>query len=182
MNLLDVVSNMDWGADSTTLLRLCRSLVRSKLDYGCVVYSSAHDSYFQSLDRVQNAALRVCSGAFRTSPIVSLHVEANELPSQLRRQKLALQYVVKLQNNPRNPSYALVFQLNFKPLFEARPCVIPTLGLRTLQALSDSGVEVGCIAQYCLPSSSPCFLHRPFFDYTLYSLGSKSETLPDLYL
>ena len=41
MNLLRVVSNTDWGADSTTLLRLYRSLVRSKLDYGCVVYGSA---------------------------------------------------------------------------------------------------------------------------------------------
>ncbi len=118
MNLLRVVSNTDWGADSTTLLRLYRSLVRSKLDYGCVVYGSAHDSYLQSLDRIQNAALRVCLGAFRTSPIASLHVEANELPLQLRRQKLALQYVVKLENNPRNPAYASVFQPNFTHSFE----------------------------------------------------------------
>jgi hypothetical protein len=106
MNLLRVVSSTDWGADSTTLLRLYRSLVRSKLDYGCVVYGSARDSYLQSLDRVQNAALRMCLGAFRTSPITSLHVEANELPLKLRRQKLALQYVVKLENNPRNSAYA----------------------------------------------------------------------------
>jgi ribonuclease HI len=182
MNLLRVVSNTDWGADSTTLLRLYRSLVRSKLDYGCVVYGSARDSYLQSLDRVQNAALRVCLGAFRTSPITSLHVEANELPLQLRRQKLALQYVVKLRSNPRNPAYASVFQPNFKHSFEARPSVIPTLGLRMHQALVDCGVELGCRAQYSIPSSPPWLLHRPYFDYTLYNLGTKSETLPDLYL
>jgi hypothetical protein len=97
MNLLCVVSNTDWGADSATLLRLHRSLVRSKLDYGCVVYGSARDSCLKSLDRVQNAAFCMCLGAFRTCPIASLHVEANELPLQLRRQKLALQYVVKLK-------------------------------------------------------------------------------------
>ena len=31
-----------------------------------------------------------CLGAFRTSPITSLHVEASELPVNLRREKLAL--------------------------------------------------------------------------------------------
>ena len=130
MNLLRVVAHMDWGADSTTLLRLYRSLVRSKLDYGCVVYGSARDSYLESLDRVQNAALRVCLGAFRTTPISSLHVEANELPLKLRRQKLALQYIIKLKANPSNPAFSSVFQPNYTVLFDAKPNTIPTLGLR----------------------------------------------------
>jgi hypothetical protein len=125
--------------------------------------------------------LFVCLGAFRTSPITSLHMEANELPLQLRRQKLALQYVVKRENNQRNPAYASVFLPNFKPLFEARPSVIPTLGLRMHQTLSDCIIELGCIAQYSIPSSLPWLLRRPCFDYTLYSLGSKWETLPDLH-
>jgi hypothetical protein len=37
MNLLRVVANTGWGADSTTLLCLYRSIIRSKLDYGCIV-------------------------------------------------------------------------------------------------------------------------------------------------
>jgi Reverse transcriptase (RNA-dependent DNA polymerase) len=37
MNVLRVVAHTDWGADSSTLLRLYRSVVRSKLDYACVV-------------------------------------------------------------------------------------------------------------------------------------------------
>ena len=53
MNLLRVVAHTDWGADSTTLLRLYRFVVRSKLDYGCIVYGSARASYLESLDRVQ---------------------------------------------------------------------------------------------------------------------------------
>jgi hypothetical protein len=64
MNLLRVVAHMDWGADSTTLLRLYCSVVRLKLDYGCVVYGSERASYLESLDWVQNAALRVCLGTF----------------------------------------------------------------------------------------------------------------------
>ena len=47
LNLLKVVSKMDWGADRPVLLRLYRSLVRYKLDYCCVVYSSARESYLR---------------------------------------------------------------------------------------------------------------------------------------
>jgi hypothetical protein len=79
MNLLRVVAHTDSGADSTTLLRLNCSVVRAKL-LSCIVYGSARACYVESLDWVQNAALRVCLGAFRTS----LHVEGNELPLRLR--------------------------------------------------------------------------------------------------
>ena len=69
-----------------------RSLIRSKLDYGAVVYGSARKSYLRILEPVQNQALRLCLGAFRTSPATSLHIEANEMPLDLRRRKLASQY------------------------------------------------------------------------------------------
>jgi len=85
LNLLRIVAHKDWGADCATLLKLYHSHVRLKLDYGCVVYGSARKSVLESLDRVQNAALRTCLGAFGTSPVVSLHVEAGELPLELRR-------------------------------------------------------------------------------------------------
>ena len=40
LNVLRVVGHTDWGADKVVLLilRLYRALVRSKLDYGCIVY------------------------------------------------------------------------------------------------------------------------------------------------
>jgi ribonuclease HI len=50
------------------------------------------------------------------------------------------------------------------------------------QSLQDSCVDLSCIAQHALPSSPPWLFHRPGFDYTLYSLGTKSNTSPDVYL
>ena len=41
LNTLKVLSRTEWGADRTTSLKLYRPLVRSKLDYGCIVYGSA---------------------------------------------------------------------------------------------------------------------------------------------
>jgi len=76
LNLLRVLAHTSWGADRETLLHLYRSLIRSKLDYGCIVYESARGSYLRMLDPIQNHALRLCLDAYRTSLASSLCVEA----------------------------------------------------------------------------------------------------------
>jgi hypothetical protein len=52
-----------------------------------------------------------------------------KLPVNLRREKLALQYITKLKSNLENPTYKCVFEPSFAFLFEARPSVIPTIGI-----------------------------------------------------
>ena len=64
LNLLKVLSHTSWGADRTTLLKLYRSLVRSKLDYCCIIYGSARKSYLQMLDPMHNQGLRLDSSIF----------------------------------------------------------------------------------------------------------------------
>ena len=95
MNLLKVLSGVEWGADREILLTIYKAYIQSRLDYGSIVYNSACKSYLDRLNPVQNQALRICLGAFRTSPTVSLHVEANVPPLNLRRKKLSLQYAMK---------------------------------------------------------------------------------------
>jgi hypothetical protein len=93
LNIFKFVSSTDWGADSTVLLNLYRSLIRSKLDYGCIVNGSDCPSYIKSLDTVHYQGLRLSLGAFRTSPVESLYVEANE-PSLENRQSYQTWYAV----------------------------------------------------------------------------------------
>jgi len=92
LNLLHIVAHTSWGADQHTLLHLYRSLVRSKLDYGSVVYGSTRESYLRILDPIQNHALRLCLGAFRTLPASSICVQANEPPLYILRRMLSIQY------------------------------------------------------------------------------------------
>lgn len=158
LNLLKVVGHYDWGADRRTLLNLYRTLVRSKLDYGSIVYGSARHSYVRILDPIQNGALRICLGAFRTSPADSLCVEAEEPPLDLRRLKLALQYAVKLKDNPSNPAYDVVFNPRCEPLYEGSNHIRP-FGLRHKQHLDELSVNLDSI----LPSSHLTF---PPWEYT----------------
>ena len=95
LNLLKVLSHTSWGADRTTLLKLYRSLVQSKLDYGCIIYGSARKSYLQMLDPIHNQGLRLALGAFRTS-VASIYVEADDQSLYSRRGKLSLQYAIRL--------------------------------------------------------------------------------------
>jgi len=83
------------------------------------VYGSARKSVLESLDRVQNAVLCTCLGAFRTCPVATLHAEAGELFLELRRQQLCLQYMCKLRSNLCNPAFNSVFGTGFRRLFEA---------------------------------------------------------------
>ncbi|MPC75902.1 hypothetical protein E2C01_070301 [Portunus trituberculatus] len=60
------------------------------MEYGCDIYSSATDARLRTLDSVHHAGVRLAMGAFRTSPIPSLLVDADFWPLDLRRQSLML--------------------------------------------------------------------------------------------
>ena len=59
LDVLKVLSNTNWGGDLSVLLNLYRSLVRSKLDFGSVVYGSARKSYLKCLDTIHHQGLRL---------------------------------------------------------------------------------------------------------------------------
>ena len=172
---------MDWGADRKVLLRLYRSLVRSQLDYGSIVYGSAPKSYIQMLEPVQNQALRICLGAYRTSPKESLEVEADELPLALRREKLALQYVLKLKSNPSNPAHSCVFDPKFSDLFKAKPKIVPPLGVRIQEILPLLNVDLDLVATYEFSETPPWTYQDVQVDWRL-SEYVKGDTSPDVFL
>ena len=98
-----------------------------------------------------------------------------------RRQQLSLQYITKLRSNPTNPAFNSVFGNGFSRLFEARPTVIPTLGLRMHQSVLDSGINLDSIAITSTPYHPPWCLKPASFDFSLHLLGSKTDVTPTMY-
>ena len=109
---------------------LYKSLIRSKLDNGCVVYGSARGSYLRMLDLIQNHAVRLCLGAYRTSPSSSLSVLANEPPLYIYQKRLSMQYCLKLSSTAHNLAYSGVVAGKFKLAFDRKPNQILPLGIR----------------------------------------------------
>ena len=89
------------------------------------------------LDPIHNQGLRLCLGAFRTSPVESLYVDAHEPCLGARRAKLSLQYASKIKSLNKHPM----------KLFDARPSAIRTFGLRIKQFLTASNIELSHILE-----------------------------------
>jgi hypothetical protein len=91
------------GGDRTVMLRLYQALIRSKIDYGSFVYGSTKKSRLCVLDHVRSAALRLATGAFRTSRLESLYAESGDPPLTVRRNIFSATVSQCWQRNPRIP-------------------------------------------------------------------------------
>lgn len=109
LNLMKTLSAKTWGADSSVLLRTYKATIRPKLDYGCIVYNSASSTNLQMLNTIQSSAIRIALGAYHTSPIESLLVEANEASLSLRRKTLSLMYSTRIATRLDSIVYPYVF-------------------------------------------------------------------------
>ena len=141
LDILKVLSNSDWEGERHVLLNLYRSLIRSKLDFGSIIYGSARKSYLKSLDTIHHRGLRLALGAFRTSPVESLYAESNEPSLYIRREKLSLQYVTKLAANPRYSAYDSVFHPKYERFYTNKSSAIKPLGLRIKPLLQEAHID-----------------------------------------
>ena len=174
LNILRVVGHTDWGADKSTLLKLYRTLVRSKLDYGCAVYGSTKNYILKLLDPIHHQGLRIALGAFRTSPVQSLYAEAGEPSLRHRRLKLSLNYFLKLKSLPENPCHHVINNPPPSELFE-RTKTIPPFGTRTLPHIEEANIEPNSIdSQY--ERTPPPWEHSNIMFDTSLSCFKKEQT------
>ncbi|XP_055940827.1 uncharacterized protein LOC129971257 [Argiope bruennichi] len=154
LNILRVLSNTSWGAGArSSLLRVYRSIIRSTINYGCVIYGSAKQSYLKRLN-VVHQALRLCIKAFRTSPVASLYAEASDPPLSNRRLKLSLFYFYHVLSNKRHPFHEK-FQNDVNDrLFNSCKSYIPHLGLRIRRILPNDFTDIQIYADDS-PNSAP---------------------------
>ena len=118
-------------------------MVRSKLDYGCLIYGSASKTALAKLDPVHNQGLRLSLRAFLSSPVESLYVEAHEPPLEIRREKLALQYILKLKANPGNPAYDVVFNPKYQIRYADKESATDSFGIHCNKLLKKAKIDIG---------------------------------------
>lgn len=125
LNILKVLSHASWGSDRLCLLRIYHSVIRSQLDYGCIVYNSARASVLKMLDPIHHQGLRLAIGAFHTSPVLSLYAEANELSLEYRRFSLGFMYSVRVRSVAEHPVRDNIETIKFQRTFENKPSTVP---------------------------------------------------------
>ena len=165
LNLIRVVAHLKWGGDRDTLLMLYRAIVRSKFDYGCIVYGTASNTNLRQLDSIHNSGLRLALGAFCTSPVSSLYTEANEAPLEERRLKLSMHYYVKTRACIDNPAHRALheFDRTTRDLYVPRPNgrggmtrpPAPPIGLKVEEAMTSAEINAELVCPLRTPNFPP---------------------------
>ena len=136
LSLMAILSHTSWGSDRSLLLRIYFVMVRSVLDYGCFLYSTASQTSLLILDRVQYKAIRLCIGALRCTRVDQLEVESSVLPLWLRRMQMGLCYLAKvfvILDHPVSVGFRNYYPFDF---YNIRPHPLPFYG-RALVLLGD---------------------------------------------
>ena len=80
-----------------------------------------------------------------------MYVEAHGLPLKIRREKLALQYILKLKANPGNPAYDVVFNPKYQILYADKESATDSFGIHCKKLLTKAKIDVGEIAINSVP-------------------------------
>ena len=68
-------------------------------------------------------------------------MEADEPSLYSRREKLSLQYALRLAANPSNPAHEVTFPPNYVNLYEQKPKGIKSFGIRILPLLESANIK-----------------------------------------
>ena len=94
---------------------------------------------------------------------------------EIRRDKLALQYILKLKANPENPAYDVVFNPKHQELYKNKQSATESFGIHCKKLLKEAKIDVGEIAINSIPDV-PIWDSQPVtVDFTL-SEFDKSST------
>ncbi len=106
--------------------------------------------FYKKIEVIQNQALRICCGAFRSSPVASLQVEMGELPLEQRRFQLWLRYWSGVKGHLENHPVTL----HLKDCWEYEYKEITKLWLGSKEGGKQVGVERPWNCSFCYYSSN----------------------------
>ena len=125
------------------------------------------------LNPVHNQGLRLALGAFRTSPVASL--EAGEPSLYSQREKLSLQYAIRLAANPSSPAHEVTFPPNCDDVYEQK--VIKPFSIRISPLLESANIKPKHVEKLFTPNIPAWCVKQPDILFDLHS-GKKSESNP----
>ena len=110
LQILKALTGTSWGQDKETILLTFKAIIKPLLSYAAPIWFPATcRSNIEKLQRIQNQALRIATGAVLKSDIQHLHSETEVLPLFDHLTMLCSQFLAGALR-PTHPSLALVTQ------------------------------------------------------------------------
>ena len=97
------LSGTKWGANAKVLKQVYIGAVRPYLEYGANSFGTAAKTNTKKLSKVQNAGLRIITGAMKTTPIAAMEETTNLQSLEERRKEKSLRQGEKVKRLPSHP-------------------------------------------------------------------------------
>jgi hypothetical protein len=98
---IERLSNTSRGLSFQAIRQLYMACITMVADYGVPIWWNQQKNYLEKFQKLQNAALRKILGAFKTTPIAPMEIEAAIPPVAVRFGKICKNYalrVIQMQN------------------------------------------------------------------------------------
>jgi hypothetical protein len=89
------LANCGKGMSFQAMRQLYLACITSIADYGVPIWWKGQGHYLDKFQKLQNSILRKILGAFRTSPIAAMELEAAILPTRIRLDKICKNYALR---------------------------------------------------------------------------------------
>ena len=103
MAVMKKLAGTKWGANANILKQVYSGSVRPQLEYGATSWGTAAKTNTNKLNKVQNASLRIITGAMKTTPITEMEKTAKIQPLDDRRKEKVLIQGEKMKRLPSHP-------------------------------------------------------------------------------
>lgn len=171
--ILKILAHSYWGSDRNTLLIIYKALILSKLSYGCEVYSSASPRHLAMLDAIHHGGIRLATGAFKSSPIMSLLVDSGEMSLESHRQSMIMRYWYRLQRLPASLACKTAKSVAYFYFYDNHPRYPKPFGYRAKSLLTDFNLPLGTVSSFRLSASPPWVM--PVVRFCRYFKGIKRD-------
>jgi len=161
-NVIRMLKGTSSGAGKRPLLTVYRSLVRSVIKYGMEVNFFASPSLLKPLQKIQNDALRLCTGALVSTLVICLHHACNEMPLNIKHKFLFLKFNAHLLSFSDHPALSLT-----EDCWQERFPDSPGFCSLNMFTKTEADHSVFASAPVRIPNIPPCSIQKLVIDLTL---------------
>ena len=162
LNVIRMLKGTSWGAGKRPLLTVYRSLVRCVTECSMEAYFFASPSLLKPLQKIQNDALRLCTGALVNAPVICLHHACSEMALNIKHKFLCLKFKAHLLSFSDHPALSLTEDY-WQERFPESP------GFCSFNMFTKTAVDhsVFAAAPVRIPNISAWSIRKPVIDLTL---------------
>ncbi|XP_064648747.1 uncharacterized protein LOC135500960 [Lineus longissimus] len=105
LSLMKKLTCSQWGADTSVLKKLYVGRIRPVMEYGTTAMANAAKSNTAKLNRVQNQAERIITGAMKSTPITAMETITKLQPQEDRREVKVITLAEKFKRMKTHPMH-----------------------------------------------------------------------------